>query len=107
MKELNLIDVRSIKKWCHRHDVLIIDNEFVIESEFREVRERPFINKLKSKFGKEWESVYRLYADGNIPALNDINTISINPLPIYKGTNPENKFLKKVIEYERKKKNAA
>ena len=66
-------DLRAVRSWCEKNDVLIIKQgkaEFVIESNFEEVYEKPFINKLKNKFGKDWEAVYRLYKDGNVPALN-------------------------------------
>lgn len=71
-------DLRSVRSWCRKHEILIIKHggiEFVMEAEFKEVFERPFIIKLKNKFGKNWEEVYRLYADGNIPALDTLRSI--------------------------------
>ncbi|MGB3948539.1 MAG: hypothetical protein WBM13_11185, partial [Bacteroidia bacterium] len=57
-EKLNYNDLRPIRNWCQKNDVLIIKHgksEFVFESNFEEAYEKPFINKLKSKFGKEWE----------------------------------------------------
>ncbi len=41
-------DLRPIRKWCIKNDVLIIKhgkNEFVFETAFIEVFERPFIDQ--------------------------------------------------------------
>ncbi|OFY97878.1 MAG: hypothetical protein A3K10_15290 [Bacteroidetes bacterium RIFCSPLOWO2_12_FULL_31_6] len=109
LEPLNYKDLKAVRSWCTDHDVLIIKqgkNEFVIESEFESVFEKPFVDKLKRKFGGGWEDAYRLYKDGNIPALNMINSLSSNPMPIYNKKNNENPFVIKIKEYE-KKKNAA
>lgn len=108
---LNYSDLRAVRNWCSKNDVLIIRQgkcEFVIESNFKEAYELPFISKLKKKFGKDWESVYLLYFEGNIPALHLINQLSSSQMPVYKKYKPEeNEFVIKLKEYERKKKNAA
>lgn len=108
---LKRTDLRAVRNWCKHNGVLILKQagcEFVIESEFREVYERPFVEKLKRKFGADWESAYSLYKDGHIPALHILNDLTSTPVSIYK-TNSSNKsnFTKKLEEYERKKKNAA
>ncbi len=78
MELLGYSDLRAVRKWCEQNNVLIIKQgkcEFVIEVNFNEAYEKPFINTLKKKFGDEWETVYRLYKDGNIPALNTLKEI--------------------------------
>lgn len=75
---LGYSDLRAIRNWCHKNNVLVIKqgkNEFVFETDFKEKFERPFINKLKKEFGDDWESVYRLYSEGNIPALNMLHSV--------------------------------
>jgi hypothetical protein len=67
---LGYSDLRTVRKWCIDNNVLIIKQgktEFVFETNFRLALELPFINKLKKKFGDDWESVYNLYKDGTIP----------------------------------------
>lgn len=70
---LGYSDIRAARKWCNKNNVFIMKHgksEFVYETDFKVVWERPFINKLKTRFGDNWKSVYKLYSDGNIPALN-------------------------------------
>jgi hypothetical protein len=102
-------DIKAVRTWCIDNDVLIIKHgkfEFVFETEFELAYEKPFVDKLKRKYGADWEDVYRLYKDGNIPALNMINSLSSKPMPIYNKNNKLNQFELKIKEYE-KKKNAA
>ena len=105
---LKSTDLRTARKWCVKNDVEIIKqgkNEFVFETEFKEVLERPFINKLKRKFGKEWESVYKLYAEGNILALNILQNM---PTVNYKTYKPGNEIISKYLsKYENNEKTKA
>jgi hypothetical protein len=111
IEELRVIlkykDDRSIIKWCEDNDVLIIDqgaSTFVFEAEFLETIERPFINKLKARFGEDWESVYKLYKDGNIPALNILNTSSVTISSTYAPTNDvEKKYLERYKSHGKKR----
>ena len=76
--ELNYTDVRAVRIWCRKNNILLNKDgkaEYVFESTFKEVTERPFIQKLKAEFGNEWESAYNLYASGNIAALNTLQRI--------------------------------
>lgn len=108
---LGYSDNRSVRDWCIQENVLIVKrgkNEMVFECEFKLAYELPFINKLKNKFGDGWDQVYNLYKDGNIPALHVLNDVSSKPVSFYKpNSERENKYSKKLDEYERKKKNAA
>ncbi len=104
---LNYKDLRAVRKWCIENDVLIIKhgkNEFVFETAFIEVFERPFINKLKRKFGKIWESAYRLYKDGNIPALNMLQE---TPLVVGKSYKPKNTIVNDYLNKYKSHKKAA
>ena len=69
--------------------------EFAIEANFKEVFEKPFIEKLKKKFGKDWESVYNLYSSGNIPALNLLNQ---NNVVIGKSYQPTNNLVQDYLQ---------
>lgn len=108
---LDYNDLRSVRKWCIEKNVIIITQgkiEFVFETEFILAYEKPFIEKLKRIYGTGWEKVYYLFKDGNIPALNILSDTTNKPINVYKPkTNNESKFLKKLEEYERKKKNVA
>ncbi|MBV6484356.1 MAG: hypothetical protein KFKLKKLM_00853 [Flavobacteriales bacterium] len=109
LEYLNYRDLKAVRNWCFDNDVLIIKQgkfEFVIEAEFELVYEKPFVEKLKRKFGAGWEDAYHLFKDGNIPALNMANSNSSKPMPIYNKNNKPNQFELKIKEYE-KKKNAA
>lgn len=103
---LGLTDIRSVRAWCDKNDVLTIKqakNEFVIKSDFKLAFELPFINKLKRKFGDDWEQVYNLYKDGNIPALNTLSQSTTTPTPIYKNNSETKiKFINKIKGYEKK-----
>jgi len=95
---LNSIDLRTVRKWCKKNGVLILRQagcEFVIESEFREVYERPFVEKLKRKFGAEWEIIYKLHVDGNISALHTLHQI---PEVSKKAFEPNNKKVNEYLE---------
>ena len=73
MQKLGYSDLRAARDWCNENNVQIIKHgktEFVIEANFLEAYELPFINNLKKKYGNDWQDVYRLYNEGNIPALN-------------------------------------
>lgn len=88
MNVLNYIDVRAVRGWCNRNGVTILKqgkNEFVFESNFKEAFEKPFIENLKRKFEKDWEQVYRLYENNNIPALNALSGLTSVPAGIYKS----------------------
>ncbi|MFY9309605.1 MAG: hypothetical protein WAQ28_11215 [Bacteroidia bacterium] len=102
---LNYNDLRAVRSWCEKNDVLIVKQgkfEFVFETNFKEVYEKPFINKLKSKFGNEWESVYRLYKEGNVPALNMLaETPSVRYKPYRAKTPTVNRFQEKLDAYKR------
>ena len=97
LDDLGYIDIRSARNWCKKNNVLVIrqgKNEFVIEANFKEVFEKPFIDKLIRKFGKNWESVYQLYANRNIPELNAINEM---PSVTYKAYKPKNEIVSKYL----------
>ena len=96
-EKLNYSDLRPIRNWCQTNDVLIIKHgklEFVFEVNFKEAYEKPFINKLKSKFGDEWESVYRLYSEGNVPALNMLQHATSSNHKVYR---PENNIIQQYL----------
>jgi hypothetical protein len=111
LEPLRYSDIRTVRDWCIKNKVLVTKIgkcEVVLEIEFKLAYELPYINKLKNKFGDGWEQVYNLYRDGNIPALYMLNDVTSTPVPIYKSTsNKESKFIKKLEEYEQRKKNAA
>lgn len=61
---LNRKDIRSIRKWCNKHQVSIYKDttgEFVYESEFELAYNLPLIIQLKSTHGDEWEQVYEAH----------------------------------------------
>ncbi|MES2592181.1 MAG: hypothetical protein V4608_09875 [Bacteroidota bacterium] len=107
-EKLNYNDTRAIRSWCKRNNVLVIKHgkmEFVIESNFEEAYEKPFINKLKGQFGSEWESVYRLYKEGNVPALNMLQEAPSVTYKAYKSNSTtKSRFQEKLDAY---KKNSA
>jgi hypothetical protein len=111
LKPLRYTDERAARDWCIQNKVLITKIgkfEVVFEAEFQLEYERPYINKLKNKFGDGWEQVYNLYKDGNIPALYTLSDLTSKSVSIFKSnSNIENKFIKKLEDYELKKKNAA
>jgi hypothetical protein len=83
LEKLKYKDLRSVRRWCEQKSVAVMKqglNEFVYESNFLEAFDKPFIEKLKSRFGKDWESVYVLYRDGNVIALNTLNNLVSNPI---------------------------
>jgi hypothetical protein len=47
--------------------------ECVSETEFELTFNKGFIEKLKKKFGSDWDKVYALYMNGNIKALSELN----------------------------------
>ena len=104
-EKLDYLDLRAVRNWCKRNDVLIIKQgkmEFVIESNFEEVYEKPFINKLKRQFGDDWVSTYRLYKEGNITALNILQTVPNVQYKIYRPTGKtKNKFQEKLDAYKK------
>jgi len=104
---LSYTDLRAARNWCRKNNVLVLKqgkNEFVFEIEFKEKFERPFINKLKKEFGDEWEQVYRLYADGNIPALFTLQQIPTVKRGSYNSINKKkSEFLIMLEEHERTK----
>ena len=90
MSTLNYIDIRAVRGWCNKNGVTILKqgkNEFVFESNFKEAFEKPFIEKLKARFGGDWEQVYKLYKDDNIPALNALSGLTSVPTGFYKSQN--------------------
>lgn len=110
LEPLGLTDIRSVRAWCDKNDVLIIKqakNEFVIESEFILAYERPCINNLKKKFGDDWEQVYKLYKEGNIPALYTLSQSTTTPQLFVSSNKKDCHFTQKIKEYENRKKNAA
>ncbi len=104
---LNYKDIRAIRNWCKKNNVFIIrqgKNEFVFETNFKEEYERPFINKLKKLYGNDWESVYRLYADGDIPALNMLQQLPEIRCKTYTSINKsKNTFNEKFENYRKHK----
>ncbi len=89
--------IRSLKSWCQRNaiDVYNFDRiEFLLEKEFILVFEKPFIDKLKRKFGDSWGSVYEVYKSGNIQELETLNE-SITKNQFYPKYKSENKNINK------------
>ncbi len=103
--QLNYNDLRAVRNWCQKNDVHITKHgklEFVFEANFKEVYEKPFINRLKSRFGKEWESVYRLYNEGNVPALNILQETPNVTYKAYKSNSPiRSEFREKLDAYKK------
>lgn len=107
---LGFTDLRAVRKWCSINEVLVVTQgkaEFVFEADFKLAYELPFINKLKRKFGDDWEQVYNLFNDGNIPALNSLSQSTSVPQVYMRNTRKDCQFTKKIKEYEERKKNAA
>lgn len=107
---LGYTDERAVKSWCLKNNVLLQKDgkvRFVFESAFKEVSERPFIEKLKSEFGNDWQAAYNLYASGNIPALTTLQRL---PDVKYKTYIPKNgianTYKKQFDEYAKSKKAA-
>lgn len=105
--ELNYTDARAVRAWCRKNNILLNKDgkaEYVFESTFKEVTERPFIEKLKREFGDDWESAYNVYASGNIAALTTLQRI---PEVRYKAFIPknsvENKYKDKFEQYAKSK----
>ena len=91
MQELNYKDLRAVRNWCKKNGILIIiagKAEYVIEANYKQVIEKPFIEKLKSEFGAEWESVYQLYSSGNIAALSTLQELPDSNFKTYKPKDP-------------------
>lgn len=107
LDHLNYTDLRAVRKWCKENDVQIIKQgkfEFVFESNFREAYEKPFVNRLQRKYGDGWESVYQLYKEGNIPALNTLHQIPEVTKKTYRQQKiKENSFTEKFKNYEKTK----
>jgi hypothetical protein len=108
-EKLDYSDLRPIRNWCKNNDVLITKHgkrEFVYESDFELAYDRPFTNKLKREHGEDWKSVYQLYKDRNVPALNMLHEIPSITFKAYKSANETvNKLQKKLDTYS--KNNAA
>ncbi len=71
---LNRKDVRSIRKWCKRHQLSIhkdITGEYVYESDFELAYNLPLINQLKAEHGDEWESVYEAHQNKTLYTMLD------------------------------------
>lgn len=111
LEPLGFSDPRSVRTWCSNNDVLVVNqgkNEFVFEADFKLAYELPLINKLKKKFGHDWEQVYQLYSEGNIPALNILNEAISVPVQLYKKKPMKDcPFTKKIKEYEKNRNDAA
>jgi hypothetical protein len=89
-EKLNYDDLRSVRRWCKNNNVIIIKqgkSEIVSEVNFEEAFDRPMINKLKSQFGKDWESAYRIFKNGNVPALNMLHDVPSVTYKVYKSDN--------------------
>jgi hypothetical protein len=103
-------DERAVKEWCMRNNVLLQRDgkaKFVFESAFKEVSERPFIEKLKREFGNDWESAYNVYASGNIAALTTLQRIPDVRYKTYMPKNSiKNKYKNQFNEYAKSKKAA-
>ena len=101
-------DIRSVKNWCSKNGVFIVrqgKDEFVMESDFKKAFEIPFINNLKSKYGKDWEEVYRLHQEGNVLGLTALQT---SAPALRKTFKTENDIVSKYLsKYERDKNSKA
>lgn len=74
-QELGYASLRDAKKWCVRNNVELYKPAklfFASEIDFKLAYDKPFINKLKKKFGKDWETIYNFYNSGNIKALDEL-----------------------------------
>lgn len=110
LKQLNYSDLRSGRRWCRENNVLLMKQgklEFAFESEFQEAIERPFITKLKRQHGESWKMVYALYKEGNIPALNTLQTVASVGLKAYKPINRKNNLFREKLDAALKGKTAA
>jgi hypothetical protein len=110
IQELGYSDDRPVRTWCQKNNILLIKTgkkEFVFESAFKEAQERPFVEKLKSEFGDDWESAYNVYASGNIAALITLQRISEVRYKTYIPKNSvKNKYKNQFDQYAKSKKAA-
>lgn len=108
LEQLGYLDVRSVRKWCAKNGVFVFrqgKEEFVVESEFKKAFEIPFINNLKSKYGKDWEEVYRLHQEGNVLGLTALQSTAPT---IRKSFKTENDIVSKYLsKYETDRKTKA
>ncbi len=108
LEKLGYLDLRSVRKWCAKNGVFVFrqgKEEFVIESEIKKAVEIPFINNLKSKYGKDWEEVYRLHQEGNVLGLTALQNTEPT---IRKSFKTENEIVSKYLsKYETDRKTKA
>jgi len=106
-------DPRSIRKWCDRNNVLIVDdgtNSFVNQADFEIAYNKPITEILKKQHPDDWEQHYRYYNEGNINGLirmrhnnhpspiRPVNDININRVKKYvPGTQSSKKLLKEFL----------
>lgn len=74
-KLIKRTDIRTIRKWCKDNNINVlkdISGEYVMEEDFNLAYNTPLITRLQSKHGKDWQSVYQYYINGELYKLVDV-----------------------------------
>ena len=74
-KLINRTDIRTIRKWCKENNINVlkdISGEYVMEEDFNLAYNTPLITRLQRKHGKEWQTVYPYYINGELFKLVDV-----------------------------------
>jgi len=75
---INKKDARTIKKWCKTNQLdLYTDSSgiFAYKQEFDIVYDLPLIKRLKVVYGDKWDAMYKVYKDGELHKLIDMEPV--------------------------------
>lgn len=76
-EKLKYKDIRAVRNWCKKNRVCILKhglNLVVVEAEFIDALERPFILYLKNKYGDQWEKALQHFQSGAVPTFDGDNS---------------------------------
>ena len=79
---INRRDKRSIRKWCEKSQLKVYKDcsgEFVLETEFEFIYNKPLIDNLKKKYGNNWLEYFNTYTKGELHLLINANEKKVAP----------------------------
>lgn len=85
---INRRDKRSIRKWCEKSHLKVYKDcsgEFVLETEFEFIYNKPLIDNLKKKYGENWLEYFNTYTKGELYLMLDKTEKKIAPNYVPKG----------------------
>lgn len=79
---INRRDKRSIRKWCEKSQLKVYKDcsgEFVLETEFEFIYNKPLIDNLKKKYRENWLEYFNTYTKGELHLMLDTTEKKITP----------------------------